>query len=249
MADSPIHIGTSGWSYKHWKELYYPKTVRAAHWLSYYAADFDSTEINGSFYRLPSVETVLRWTEQVPRDFTFCPKMSRYLTHMKKLKDPEEPLERFFGVFEHMKGRMGPVLIQLPPMLRFSYDLADAFYSLLRNRYHAYEFVMEVRHDTWLHDDSLTLMTRYNIGLVISHSANEFPYVELITAKNIYVRFHGPERLYASDYGDEQLAKFAEKFRGWMQDGHAVWVYFNNDVYGYAVKNAKRMIELVGTGI
>src|SRR5437764_7135515 len=115
-----IHIGTSGWSYKHWKELFYPKTVKAADLLSYYAKTFDTTEINGSFYRMPTEETVIKWTQQVPSDFLFCPKMSRFLTHMKKLRNPEEPLERFFSVFDHMQSMMGPILFQLPPMLKFN---------------------------------------------------------------------------------------------------------------------------------
>src|SRR5947209_3880678 len=132
MHYSTINIGTSGWSYKHWKGLYYPAGVKPADWMPYYAQSFETTEINGSFYRLPSVETVLKWTGQVPEHFIFCPKMSRYLTQMKKLRDPEEPLERFFSVFESMKEKMGPVLLQLPPQLPFNYDQVEGFYYLLK---------------------------------------------------------------------------------------------------------------------
>jgi len=212
-----IHIGTSGWSYKHWKELFYPPKLKADLWLAFYTDHFKSTEINGSFYKLPSVETVQKWTTNVPKDFVFCPKMSRFLTHMKKLNDPEDTLERFFTVFEPMQGKMGPVLIQLPAILKFNYDKAEHLYQLLKRKYRKNEFVMEVRHQTWLHDDSLTLMTKYDIGFVISHSNNEFPYAEIITAKNIYVRFHGPKELYASPYSDEMLKQFAAKFKNWMK--------------------------------
>src|SRR2546423_6227483 len=176
-----INIGTSGWSYKHWKEIFYPKGLKSAEWLTFYAQTFKTTEINGSFYRLPKVETILDWAQKVPPDFVFCPKMSRYLTHMKKLKDPEESLERFFYVFEPIKKMMGPVLIQLPPALKFNYDTAEHLYSILKRKYKAYEFVMEVRHDTWLQEDSLTLMTKYDLGFVISQSGDEFPYAEIIT--------------------------------------------------------------------
>jgi len=242
---SKIHVGTSGWSYQHWKEIFYPPKLAAAKWLPYYAGIFSTTEINGSFYRLPSEETVLKWDVQVPEDFLFCPKISRYLTHMKKLKDPEEPLERFFSVFEFMKKKMGPVLIQLPPMLKFDYDTAEHFYRLLKFAYSAYKFVMEVRHDTWLETDSLTLMTKYDIGLVISQSGDVFPYSEMVTAKNIYVRFHGPAELYASSYSDEMLKLFAKKCKKWVKEGHEVWAYFNNDIHGHAVNDARRLLQML----
>lgn len=240
-----IHIGTSGWSYKHWRELFYPRGLAAGKWLPYYANYFSTTEINGSFYRLPSEETVLKWKQQVPPDFIFCPKMSRYLTHMKKLNDPEEPLERFFSVFEAMEKNMGPVLLQLPPMLRFNYDVAEHLYRLLKIRYGTYQFVVEVRHDTWLQEKSLTLMTAYDIGFVISHSAGFFPYAETITAQNIYLRFHGPAALYNSSYPDELLKSYAIKISGWENEGHTVWAYFNNDINGYATGDAGRLRQLL----
>ena len=127
-----IHVGTSGWSYQHWKEVFHPHKLPSTKWLLFYADIFATTEINASFYRLPSEETVLKWTEVVPENFLFSPKMSRYLTHMKKLRDPEEPLERFFSVFHHMKKKIGPVLLQLPPILKFNYDIAENLYTLLK---------------------------------------------------------------------------------------------------------------------
>lgn len=240
-----IHIGTSGWSYKHWKEVWYPAKLPSTRWLPWYAERFSTTEINGSFYRLPSAETVEKWTEQVPPGFLFCPKMSRYLTHMKKLRDPEEPLERFFGVFAPMKAKMGPVLLQLPPMLAFHYDIVEHFFRLLQKSYGDYEFVIEVRHPTWMEEDCFTLMAKYNIGFVISHSADEFPYSEVITARNVYVRFHGPAELYASSYSDEMLKRYALLFRKWAREGHEVWAYFNNDIYCHAVRDAQRLEEML----
>lgn len=241
-----IHVGTSGWSYKHWKAVFYPRGLSATKWLPFYAEHFSTTEINGSFYRLPSQETVQKWTEQVPNDFLFCPKMSRYLTHLKKLNEPEEPLERFFSVFEVMQKKMGPVLIQLPAFLHFRYDAMEHFYALLQERYRRYGFVMEVRHQSWLEEISLTLMAKYNIGLVISQSGNFFPYSEMATAKNIYVRFHGPAELYASAYSDETLQSFARKFLAWAEEGHDVWAYFNNDIGAHAVRDAERLLRLLG---
>ena len=240
-----IHIGTSGWSYRHWRGLFYPPKLPTKNWLAWYARHFDCTEINASFYRLPSIETVHDWMKHVPQDFLFCPKMSRFLTHMKKLLHPEEPLERFFEVFAPMNKCMGPVLVQLPPNFRFEYDRAEYFYKLISTSYRRYEFVIEVRHDSWLEEKSLTLMSKYNIGLVISQSGHGFPYAELITAGNIYIRFHGPKELYASLYTDEMLEDFARRFLDWEKEGHTVWAFFNNDIHGYAIDNAKRMRELL----
>ena len=240
----PIHIGTSGWSYKHWKHVFYPPKLKATEWIAFYSEHFKTTEINASFYRLPLKETVIEWTKKVPEDFLFCPKMSRYLTHMKKLATPEEPLQRFFDVFEPMKKMMGPVLIQLPPFLKFNYDKTEHLYRLLKSKYRKYEFVMEVRHNSWLDDESLTLMTKYDIGLVISQSGEKFPYSEIITAKNIYVRFHGPHALYASSYSAEMLNEFAKKFKKWQKEGHEIWAFFNNDIHGYAIKDAMRLAAI-----
>ena len=141
---------------------------------------------------------------------------------------------------------MGPVLIQLPSMVRFDYEVADHFYRLLRYEYEKYEFVMEVRHASWMEEISLTLMSKYNIGFVISHSNGFFPYKEIITAANVYVRFHGPEELYASAYPDALLRRYARKILKWEKGGHKVWVFFNNDIHGYAVADAQKLRKMTG---
>ncbi|MGZ5285688.1 MAG: DUF72 domain-containing protein [Flavisolibacter sp.] len=240
-----VHIGTSGWSYKHWKGLYYPDKLPSTRWLPFYANDFDTTEINSSFYRIPSETTVEKWMLQVPRHFRFCAKMSRFLTHMKKLNDPEASLEIFFSVFAPMKKMMGPVLVQLPPFLAFDFDKTEHFYKVCRQVYKEYQFVMEVRHESWLQEKSLRLMTRYDIGLVISQSGVAFPYAERVTARNIYLRFHGPRELYASAYTDKMLEHFALLFYKWLKEGHEIWAYFNNDIHGYAPEDAKKLMMLM----
>ena len=141
---------------------------------------------------------------------------------------------------------MGPVLIQLPHMVKFNYDVAEHFYRELFMNYSQYNFVMEVRHDTWMEEKSLTLMSKYNIGFVISHSGGFFPCLEMVTAENIYLRFHGPAELYASPYPEDMLKSYARKIRKWAKEGHRVWVFFNNDIHGYAVPDAMRLRELVG---
>jgi uncharacterized protein YecE (DUF72 family) len=241
-----IHIGTSGWSYKHWKNIYYPEGLAAGKWLSFYAKQFSISEINNSFYRLPKASTVKGWMEKVPAAFLFCPKMSRYLTQFKKLNDPEEPLERFFEVFAPMHKQMGPVLVQLPPALGYHEEKAEYFFEVLKKQHSDFLFALEIRHQSWLSDESLALMKKYNIAFVISQSKDRFPYAEHITAKHVYVRFHGPEALYASSYSDEQLNYYAKRFLAWKKQGRKVFAFFNNDVHGYAFKDAQRLIDLVG---
>jgi uncharacterized protein YecE (DUF72 family) len=240
-----IHIGTSGWSYKHWRGLFYPEKLPARRWLEHYSQQFDSTEINGSFYKLPTPETVVAWKEQAGDGFTFCPKMSRFLTHMKKLREPEEPLQRFFGIFDPLLEAMGPVLIQLPPQLKFNPAVTEHFYSLLSGTYGDHRFAIEVRDEAWLSGESLQLMDRHGLSLVISHSSVPFPYLEHITGKEVYIRFHGPAELYASSYSNQMLSQYAAKILEWSSDGRNVWIYFNNDIHGFAPVDAKRLKDLL----
>ncbi|GAA4338902.1 DUF72 domain-containing protein [Flaviaesturariibacter amylovorans] len=237
-----VRIGTSGWSYKHWRELFYPKGVKTADWLSFYAAHFDTAEINRSFYSLPKPEVIAQWAATVPPGFVFCPKLSRYITHMKKLRDTAEPLQRFFDTFAPLPPEQtGPVLAQLPPMLPFREATAAEFYERLRRDWAPYRFVIEVRHESWLADTSLALMETYGIGFVISQSGGHFPYAEAVTSNDVYLRFHGPEALYASRYTDAQLHYYAERCREWAAAGRRVWAYFNNDIHGYAFGDAQRL--------
>jgi len=220
-----IHIGTSGWSYKHWKNIFYPEGLKATDWLKFYAQHFKITELNTSFYHLPALTTTQAWAKKVPQGFMFCPKMSRYLTHMKKLNDPDESFAQFFEVFAPLKRKLGPVLIQLPPSLHFHTDKAERLYGLCKKQYSYYRFAMEVRHVSWLEKESLDLMKHYNIAFVIAQSGTRFPYAEFVTAQHIYVRFHGPQQLYASSYSDEQLENFATLFKQWQREGHSVWAF------------------------
>lgn len=134
--------------------------------------------------------------------------------------------------------------MQLPPSGSFNYDVAEHFFHLLKTAYGANTFVLEIRHLSWLHTNALTLMAQYNIGLVISQSGGKFPYAEMPTATTIYIRFHGPDALYAFNYSYEMLQQYAEKFCRWQQEGHAIWAFFNNDIHGYATENARQLIEL-----
>ncbi|ASZ10434.1 DUF72 domain-containing protein [Chitinophaga pendula] len=240
-----VHISTSGWSYKDWKGLYYPDDVKPIDYLSFYAKEFDCTEINTSFYHLPKKQTVINWAEKVPAHFRFCPKLSRYITHYKKLRDSESSLRIFFDVFDLIQPKLGPVLIQLPAQVHFQEDIAAAFYQVLHEQYGSYRFAIEVRDKSWFAGNSLALMEKYNVGLVIAHSGKRFPYKEAVTAKHIYLRFHGPGKLYASSYTKQSLRAYAKKCCHWLQHGHEIWIFFNNDFYGYAIENARTLNTMI----
>ncbi|MDR3681115.1 MAG: DUF72 domain-containing protein [Flavipsychrobacter sp.] len=239
-----VRIGISGWSYFDWLGIFYPYNTRSPDWLAIYAQSFDTTEINSSFYRLPRVKTVQNWVKQVPEGFKFCPKISKYLTHVQKLKGPEDALEKFFGVFSHIKEHLGPVLVQLPPSLAFEEDIVRHFFEVLKKKYADYEIALEARHESWLAAGAMELLREYNIAWVISQSGVGFPYAEQVTAHVVYLRFHGPEVLYQSRYSDELMVYYGEEIRTWLQAGHDVWVYFNNCYYGNAIDNARTLLHL-----
>ncbi|MCD6012245.1 MAG: hypothetical protein K0Q79_2107 [Flavipsychrobacter sp.] len=239
-----IHIGISGWSYWDWKGVFYPESMRSTDWLSFYAKEFDTTEINSSFYHMPRLKTATTWADKVPAGFKFCPKISKYLTHNKRLKEPEEPLQRFFEAFSQIKEYLGPVLIQLPPSLKFDAETVQYFFEILKTGYNEYHFALEARHATWLEADAAKLMKQYNIAWVISQSGVDFPYLEQVTADTVYIRFHGPGKLYASSYTDEQMKEYAGKIKKWAKK-HDVWIYFNNCYNGVAIENANTLRKYV----
>lgn len=240
--EGALYIGTSGWSYKHWRERFYPKELKPVDYLGYYAKYFDTTEINTSFYHLPRAETIICWTETVKNDFRFCPKISRYVTHIRKLNDPEETLPKFFDLFDPVKKRLGPVLIQLPPGLAFHKNKVTAFYDALKD-YKGYHFALEARHESWFTKESAALLKEYGIAFVIADSGGRWPYAEYVTARAVYVRLHGPSG-YDSAYPAHFLKLFSGKIKQWRRQGHTLWIYFNNDGHGYALDNARQLIEL-----
>lgn len=236
-----IHIGTSGWVYPHWKGLFYPADLPQRLWLKYYSGQFDSIEINASFYRLPTRETVEKWKGVTGAHFHFCPKISRFITHAKKLNDPEQTVPRFFDVFGGMAGQAGPVLIQLPAMLGFNKEKAAHFFQYLHIHYKDFRFSLEARHAGWTTKEAMALLEKYHIGWVIADSGSRFSSAELVTARHIYLRFHGPDGSYATSYSRKILAGYASRCKEWTKKGHSVWAFFNNDIHGYAVKNAKTL--------
>jgi uncharacterized protein YecE (DUF72 family) len=240
-----IYVGTSGWSYKHWKNIFYPSYIKPSGYLTYLATEFNAAEINTSFYRLPKSETIVHWMRSVPAGFRFCPKMSRYLTQMKKLNDPEEPLARFFTLFTPFKKHLGPVLIQLPPNLGFHHGKTEYFFELLKEKYKTFKIALEPRHASWLEAPAIRLLKRFNIAWVIADSGGRFPMAEEVTEKDIYIRFHGPDGSYATSYTQDALKLYAEKCMKWSAKGHRLWLFFNNDIHGYAIENARTIKKIL----
>ena len=240
-----LYIGTSGWSYSEWKGEFYPQKIKTAEWLNYYSKVFKCTEINTSFYHLPKQQTILNWINKVDSSFKFCPKLSRSITHIKRLKDIDEPLEQFFEVFEPAKQQLGPILIQLPPSLKFDHEIVNDFLKLLTKSYKGYKFALEARNASWISNEAFDLLTKYKIAWVISQSGVGFPYSETVTAKHIYVRFHGPEKLFDSSYDDTTLRAYAGKIKQWLKEKHDVWVFFNNTMNGHAIGNIETLQKML----
>jgi len=244
---SKFYVGTSGWSYRHWLGVFYPENLKPAKFLEFYVEHFDCVELNASFYRLPNEKTVENWAKRTPERFKFCLKLSRLITHQKRLAGAQEPLGTFFERFRLLKeaGKLGPVLVQLPPSLRFDREVAEGFFSLLNEYYGDHRFALEARHASWFVEEALHLLEEHGIAHVIADSGGRFPSYEAVTADFVYLRFHGPGKLYASNYPDEMLEASAGKITRWLKEGLEVWAFFNNDVGGYAVRNAQRLHELV----
>lgn len=233
-----VRVGCSGWQYKHWKGDFYPADLPSSRWLAHYCSIFDTVELNYSFYRLPDEATFAKWRASVPRRFLFAVKASRFLTHMKKLKDPEEPLDRFFEHARALGPALGPVLYQLPPRWAVNLERLDTFLRALR-RYRRYQHVMEFREPSWYADEVLARLADHGVGLCLHDMAGSAS-PRVVTAPLVYVRFHGVQR-YSGRYPDSRLDDWARWLGDQRQQGRGIYAYFNNDVGGHAPRDAVRL--------
>jgi uncharacterized protein YecE (DUF72 family) len=240
-ASKNIFIGTSGWSYAHWKGSFYPEGLKAAAQFDYYAQRFDTVELNSPFYHLPTEKTFLKWRNESPEGFVFAVKASRYITHMKKLKEPKESLKEFMQHVVLLKEKLGPILFQLPPGWNINVERLAAFMQSLP---HSCRFVFEFRNPTWYHKEVYALLQKYNCAFCIYELDGHFSPAE-ITADFVYVRLHGPGEKYAGNYSPLVLRQWAKKCRDWLQQKKTVYVYFDNDEAGYAAFNAKTLQQLI----
>jgi uncharacterized protein YecE (DUF72 family) len=229
-----IRIGTSGWHYRHWVGPFYPDDLAADEYLSAYAAHLDTVEVNNTFYRLVQAETMRRWRDSVPDDFEFAVKGSRYITHLKKLRDPQKPLARFMESIEGLGDKLGPILFQLPPNWGVDADRLKAFLNALsEGPLYAFEF----REASWFDQGVYKLLARHHVALCIHDMyGQQTPHV--MTADHVYVRMHGVSGGYQGRYSADDLARLASHLADWRDQGRRVYCYFNNDQHGYAVYNA-----------
>jgi uncharacterized protein YecE (DUF72 family) len=241
-----IRIGTSGYHYRHWLGTFYPQDLKTPRMLAYYLRYFDTVELNNSFYRLPTETAFDCWREAVPEGFVFAVKGSRFITHNKKLKDPENALVNLLPRAERLGSKLGPILWQLPPRWRLNLDRLEEFLQALPKKF---RYAFEFRESSWHHPDVFALLRRHHAAYCIYQLAGYHTEHE-ITADWTYVRLHGPtQHKYAGSYTEQQLATWAK----WIQDHarrlKAIYVYFDNDQAGYATHNALRLRQMVlGTG-
>jgi uncharacterized protein YecE (DUF72 family) len=266
----PVHIGCSGWNYASWRERFYPRGMPTRRWLAHYAEHFGTVEVNSTFYRLAKPAAVANWVAETPPDFVFAVKGGRFVTHMKRLRDVEVPLANFFasGVLA-LGPKLGPVLWQLPENLGFDAAVLDAFFALLpRTTYDAASLAsrhdekvrddralttatvdlpirhaLEFRSPTFATTEALDVLRAHDVACVLADTAGRWPRVDADTAGIRYARLHGDKELYASGYTDRALDEWAAWCRRAAEAGKDVFVYFDNDMKGYAPHDAMRLIE------
>lgn len=235
-------LGTSGWTYEHWKGTFYPENVPKRKWLEYFVSQFDSVELNASFYRIPQKSTVESWNTRVPDDFLFSVKFSRLLTHVKKLRNCRDEINWFYDVFTPLFPKTGVFLLQLPPSLKKNLGLLGDFCEMIPD--HSVPIAVEFRNTSWYSDDTYAFMQDRGLSFCV-HDMGGKATERIQTGPLAYVRFHGYDSQYGGCYTDEAL----EDWAGWINDlssrGIPVFAYFNNDLEGFAVQNCRSLREMV----
>lgn len=243
MRNHRILIGTSGWHYDHWKGPFYPKDLSAQAMLDFYARRFITVEINNSFYQLPTPETLHQWQEKTPQEFVFAFKASRYITHMKKLKDPQASVQKMIAVAERLGSKLGPILFQLPPRWRVNPERLKHFLHALPDG-HRYTF--EFRDPSWFDDRIYNILAAHNAAFC-QYQIQGRRSPKQVTADFVYIRLHGPaKQAYEGKYDTRTLSGWAGALSAWQRQGKTVFCYFDNDQAGYAAQNALRLRKMLG---
>ena len=239
-----IRIGCSGWNYQHWRNgVFYPPRLPPRRWLEFYAQHFNSVEVNATFYRLPKEQAVANWVRESPPGFLFAVKMSRYVTHIKRLRDLPPSIELFYSRIRPLAGssKLGPVLWQLPETFRREDErLAQALDALPPGR-HCFEF----RHESWFVEDVYELLRRSGVALVIGDTPRRPFQAHELTADWTFIRFHHGTRGRRSNYSETELEEWAQRIEVWAREAD-VYAYFNNDSNGYAVRNGHWLRKRLG---
>ena len=239
-----LWIGTSGWTYKGWRGSFYPSDVPMKNWLRWYATQFPTAEINGSFYRTPSLEAVKAWRDQTPEHFVFAWKASKFITHWKRLTDKcRNSLSLMETRLEVLEPKVGPVLFQLPPRFTINTERLGSFLKLLNKKR---QYVFEFRDPSWYEPRALDLLRNHNVALCLSDH-HDAPAPWEVTAQHVYVRGHGPTGQYKDRYPKRTLDRWADAFAVWRRKRLTVYCYFDNDQKTAAPKDAQRLIDICET--
>jgi uncharacterized protein YecE (DUF72 family) len=238
-----VHVGTSGWSYAHWTGVLYPEGILPRQRLDYYLPHFRTAELNASYYRWPSDASFTRWRRRLPEGFVLSVKAPRLLTHVRRLYGPERWIARIMGGLERLGDRCGPLLVQLSPKLAVDLPRLGYFLAQLPR---ALPVAFEFRHPSWHQPAVFDLLERHGAAYCVMSGAG-LPCILRATARFVYVRLHGPDphHLYAGSYSQDDLRWWAGRIREWETMGRDVYVYFNNDGEGNAVRNAATLRRFV----
>ena len=241
MPTGDVRIGCSGWQYRHWRGRFYPRDLPIEAWLEHYAGRFDTVELNNSFYRLPAADAFTAWGRRVPNRFLFAVKASRYLTHLKRLRDPREPLDRLWSRALRLGEHLGPMLYQLPPHWNRDAERLRTFVGMLpRHRLQAIEF----RDPSWYRRDVFGVLANGEVALCL-HDMPGSATTNVPLGPFVYVRFHGAAGKYRGGYPGQALSAWAKRLCEWADAGLDCFAYFNNDVGGHAPRDAVRLREMV----
>jgi uncharacterized protein YecE (DUF72 family) len=259
MPAGRVHVGCSGWQYKHWRGDFYPAGLPQSRWFAHYALSFDTVEINNSFYRLPEATTFAKWREQAPRHFVYAVKASRFLTHMKKLKDPYDPLVRFFENARELGRHLGPVLYQLPPRFPINLERLETFLRTLPGGPEGpplrtllaeaglqtrLRHVIEFRDPSWYDERVYALLEKHRVALCL-HDMQGSATGKTAVGPFIYARFHFGQKKYGGAYDDDRLDAWGAWLSAQAAAGREVFAYFNNDTGGHAPKDAIRLRQRI----
>lgn len=237
-----ILVGTSGWSYKHWRGRFYPFDLPPTDWLEYYSEHFETVEINTSFYHLPEKATFKNWAKITPKGFKFAVKGSQVITHYKYLQNVGEEVKRFFEASKHLGEKLAVVLWQLPPRFKYNKSRLGNFLEIIKNQ--DFSQAIELRNQSWFNKETIALLKNYGIGLCVSDYP-DLPEKDEVTSDFAYFRRHGAGRLYGGSYSEESLRGLASQIRRIEGEVKEIYVFFNNDAQSFAVKNAKTLIEIL----
>ena len=234
-------IGTSGWHYAHWEGIFYPKGLNKVQWLPFYVQHFNTVELNASFYRQPQARTFAHWKETTPIGFKFSVKVSRFITHIRRLRDVEDALLKCYSSAAELGDKLGAFLYQLPPQMKADESTLLYFLKQLKPSCH---HVFEFRNVSWFNDTIFRLLQAHKAGFcVMDMPGLNCPAVA--TADYAYFRFHGASSKYSSNYSEAELSRWANKIRGLAKDIKTFYIYFNNDHNAYAVINAARLRQML----